>query len=487
MLGDEYREAVPALEDLRVGIRGGLSSRFPRLARICEAYWEREELPGGEIRFVASVEEVGREAGLSGSQVSKLAGTASVAILGGTSCPECGGERWATNRTAYHEQIKAEIAGAPCPTCEGRPSWDSRGALSGAELADMERLEARMEAAEERGREAREEEERRREAVYEMSVSNLAAEMPPVEELGLRHAVALAALARVGLSEDLCRIRPVRSPEDRFGPTPELEMDLLVELHERGAIMVAPEAPLAAFDFGTDPETGEAYVASWRPREVDWSAKFADVPGVRDAAHHLDAGGLTPEERRRRDSELGRLYVAELEDALDASGPWPPLWAVMWEEDDWRGLWKEISLNECLAYLRLVLGEHGLPFRAGDKTHLVLGEVLERFSVAQVWGMIWRAGRDAAAFYMRRNPSREHAANTVVGSIQRQAERALGEGWDLKPFRRDRRLPRSALSEVFFAKALRAGDAGFDRVVPPEGTTLDDLPHVLRPTETPAP
>jgi hypothetical protein len=107
-------------------------------------------------------------------------------------------------------------------------------------------------------------------------------------------------------------IRPVRSAEVRFGPTPELEKDLLVELHHRGAIMVAPEAPLSAFDFGEIPETGEAYVASWRPREVDWSAKFADVPEVREAAH-LDATHLTPEQRRRRDSELGRLYIAELE------------------------------------------------------------------------------------------------------------------------------------------------------------------------------
>jgi len=68
MLGDEYREAVPALGDLRIGIGGDVSSRFPHLARACEAYWEREELPGGEIKFVASVEEVGRETGLSGSQ-----------------------------------------------------------------------------------------------------------------------------------------------------------------------------------------------------------------------------------------------------------------------------------------------------------------------------------------------------------------------------------------------------------------------------------
>ena len=47
MLGDEYREGTPSLEDLRVGIRG--ASRFPGLARICEAYWEREELPADRL------------------------------------------------------------------------------------------------------------------------------------------------------------------------------------------------------------------------------------------------------------------------------------------------------------------------------------------------------------------------------------------------------------------------------------------------------
>ncbi len=43
----------------------------------------------------------------------------------------------------------------------------------------MEKLETRMKAVEARDRQVREEEEQRREAVYEMSVSNLAAVMPP--------------------------------------------------------------------------------------------------------------------------------------------------------------------------------------------------------------------------------------------------------------------------------------------------------------------
>jgi hypothetical protein len=54
--------------------------------------------------------------------------------------------------------------------------------------------------------------------------------MPLIEDLGLRHAVALAALLRVGMTEVLRGIEPVGWTEDRFGPTPELEKDLLNRL-----------------------------------------------------------------------------------------------------------------------------------------------------------------------------------------------------------------------------------------------------------------
>lgn len=345
----------------------------------------------------------------------------------------------------------------------------------------------------------------------------------PVEQLGLRPAVALAALMRAGMSEDLMWIRPVSRGPERFAPTPDLEDKLLVDLHDRALISIDYDDPNLALCFGFEEagqedyyrKPGDLFVVAWSPREVRWSTRFSDI--ARQATRPAGELNLSKWEKRpwnearpwnhdyvalsrryvaRVDqtaveqeaqalahalaNALARGYVAELEETLDASptGSWPPLWTLLWE-DDWRELWKEISLHECLSYLRLVLGEHGLPFRPGEKTHLVLDETLESFSVAQVWGMIWRAGRDAAAFFMRRNATRPHAANTVVGSIQRHAERALSEGWDIQPFNRDRRLPRSALSQVFFGKALGAGDAGFEMVIPPPGTSLDDLPIFL--------
>lgn len=93
---------------------------------------------------------------------------------------------------------------------------------------------------------------------------------------------------------------------------------------------------------------------------------------------------------------------------------------------------------------------------------MTLASVLQNFSVAQVYNFIWRAGRDAAAFYQRGGVTRSHAANTVIGTIQRNADRARAEEWDVKPYRRDRRAPRSMVSEVLFDTALQVGELAFN-------------------------
>jgi hypothetical protein len=77
------------------------------------------------------------------------------------------------------------------------------------------------------------------------------------------------------------------------------------------------------------------------------------------------------------------------------------------------------------------------------------------------------SAKDAAAFFMREDVARPHAANTVPGSIQRQAERALAERWQVKPFRRDRRLPLSKLGHTLYTFALRLPDDGFTSVLDP--------------------
>lgn len=290
--------------------------------------------------------------------------------------------------------------------------------------------------------------------------------VPPLEDMKLKHAIALFALGRACASEDFSYFRPVESVPERLTPTRDYDSNLLVDLNEHGLIGVDPDASsLRAFNFEREADSEELTIISYYPRSATW--KLAEYCLYRRE-------GLLMEE------QVHPLKVfQDLEEWFDHTSTWPPLWAVACEGDEWWTLWKEISLHECLAYLELVLAEHNLPFKAGDRTRFVLSSVLETFSVAQVWNMIWRAGRDAAAFYMRQNPTRSHAANTVPGSIQRQAERALAEGWDLKGFRRNPQLPRSVLSEAFFGRALRIGDSGFTRTIPPRGVDFEFLPEIL--------
>ncbi len=121
----------------------------------------------------------------------------------------------------------------------------------------------------------------------------------------------------------------------------------------------------------------------------------------------------------------------------------------------------EAQLNECLAFLKLALGKHRLYLSPGKKTRQVLTQCLEHFSVAQIYCLIWRAAKDAAAYSLRPGIGRRHAANSVVGNISRYMETALANGWDIKAFRRDYDLPQSSLSRILFNVVLGTDDGGF--------------------------
>jgi hypothetical protein len=91
----------------------------------------------------------------------------------------------------------------------------------------------------------------------------------------------------------------------------------------------------------------------------------------------------------------------------------------------------------------------------------MFSHLLEEYSVAQAYNFIWRAAKDAAAFYQRGGVNKQYAANTVVRAIQRQAERALSEGWEVKAYRRDFRCPQSMIGQILFDTCLQIGDVGF--------------------------
>ena len=128
---------------------------------------------------------------------------------------------------------------------------------------------------------------------------------------------------------------------------------------------------------------------------------------------------------------------------------------------DFIELCKEVQLHECIGFLKMTLEEHQLSFTPGEKTLQAISACLESFSVAQVYNFIWRAARDAAAYYMRSPISKRQAANSVVRSISRSLEQSLANDWEVKPFSRNYKLPQSSLSRITFNTVLGTDDGGF--------------------------
>ena len=251
-----------------------------------------------------------------------------------------------------------------------------------------------------------------------------------IEKLTFEDGIYLLSLIRTAGSEDLTFIHPYEKTADLLSPTSELDKEILNQLYQNKIICIHPVSSSESITI----EGGK--VAEFFPFKVHWVLPLPE------------------------DGPSMAKFMESLEDIIK-SDKWPDQWS-----DKAEGLYRKIALHECYQYLRVVLDDHGFDLKIGKKTELVLTNLLKNFSIAQAYNFIWKATRDAASFYMRKRASKRHAANIVPGAIQRMAERALAEGWNIKPYRRDFRAPQSILSQVLFNTALKIGERSFADVPP---------------------
>ena len=127
-------------------------------------------------------------------------------------------------------------------------------------------------------------------------------------------------------------------------------------------------------------------------------------------------------------------------------------------------IWKDIALNECLDYLIYHMDKVGFKFSIGDKTIAVINELLDSFSVSQIFAIIYKAITNATRYYQENGVSRKQAANSVISRCQGFGERALIEGWELTRYNRVKELPQSSLSKVLFNKLYKIGDKCINEV-----------------------
>ena len=372
-----------------------------QLIELCKLYWEI----GQDGSFVHTVTSLAKQKGTtSHKKISQLVSAHCKAYIHGLVCSNCGKQLSVSTRTEYEQYSRSIERGEKyiCSDC------DAKEAKQKAERAEAER--------------------RDKVRIIKDSYSQIEIPLVDPKDLSFEEAVYLLALIRAGAYEDYSSIRPLELFETPLSPQEELDYEIVKTLYRNNQLFVHPDSSPDAFTPFVDGKIDKFYVGKvmwlWRPinNEVEKNEPW------------------------RLAAEIEKIFKTD---------NWPTQWK---ENEEHIELWKKIALNECFVYLQHSLNQHQMSFTPGEKTTQTFLSLLNDFSVGQMWCFIWRASKDAAAYYQRGGVSKKQAANSVVGSIQRQAERAIAGEWDVPNYRRIPQIPVSMITQVLFVTALKIGD-----------------------------
>ena len=378
------------------------------IAEICRKYWNWSQVLED---FEGTVSSIASEYGLKSSyQVNQVVSSNSRAYATEIVCSICGKPYTFSSRSDFKQSHFH--TNWICEEC--REDIQRQEAAKHAKRQEIEQLEQ-----ENRHKRQREIIQHQHSLQNRVSIN--------VREIGLKDAVYLLSMIRAAISEDFELLYPIGIIESKLAPTDTLQYDIVRYLYKNRLILIHPNSHPKAFDFNGNT------IESFYLDRVLWTIPYST----------------------HEDSTIS--LIKDLENIFHKMD-WPEKWHSEQIE-----IWKDIGLHESLEFLHICLAEHELPFKPGEKTRFVISQVLENFSVAQAYNFIWRAAKDAAAFYVRNKTTKQHAANTVVGAIQHASERALAQGWDVKAYGRSYSCPQSILSQVYFNAVLQIGDDGFNR------------------------
>ncbi|NVK21216.1 MAG: hypothetical protein HWD86_01745 [Kangiellaceae bacterium] len=248
-----------------------------------------------------------------------------------------------------------------------------------------------------------------------------------IEELTVKEAVVLRSLILHLATEDMEYLEYLDQVDGEISLSPfrEYSLELLREMYRSSVISIHPYTSLNRINFTAD---------------LNFSFSLSEVPWL----INIPEGMKMEEFSIALSNKISSLeYIEERPDEVIE-------------------LCHEISLKECISYLEYLGDEYGFDFKVGPKTLEALNKVLTHFSVAQAYNFIWRACKDAAAYYQRSQVSKRQAANSIVGNIDRAIDQALANNWDVKAYKRRYDAPQSVISQVLFNHLLHTDDGGFN-------------------------
>lgn len=246
-------------------------------------------------------------------------------------------------------------------------------------------------------------------------------------ELNFREKVFLGALLRTSLSEDMEVILPLNDAERELAPTIGYIKEILSYLIGRGIISVDPNSSI------------DAFLDSNEEKDIE----FPNVYYITMVKYRINIVG---------DEDIKNI-LSKIINPKSFSDE---------DKEDALNIWKEIALEECIEYFEYQMEGVRFDFNIGEKTIVLFKDLLENFSVSQIYGIIYKSVANATKYYQESSVSKKQAANSVIGGCQRYAERAMINNWELAKYSRIKELPQSMISEFFFDRVIGVGSLGFN-------------------------
>lgn len=246
-------------------------------------------------------------------------------------------------------------------------------------------------------------------------------------ELNFREKVFLGALLRTSLSEDMEVILPLNDAERELAPTIGYIKEILSYLIGRGIISVDSNSSI------------DAFLDSNEEKDIE----FPNVYYITMVKYRINIVG---------DEDIKNI-LSKIINPKSFSDE---------DKEDALNIWKEIALEECIEYFEYQMESVRFDFNIGEKTIAIFKDLLENFSVSQIYGIIYKSVANATKYYQESSVSKKQAANSVIDGCQRYAERAMINNWELAKYSRIRELPQSMISEFFFDRVIGVGSLGFN-------------------------
>ena len=305
-----------------------------------------------------------------------------------------------------------------CPECGHEPENEHCRCNTCTERAIQEKLEKQQKQQEQALKIKRENERVLRELLYSPKNQEI-----DIDTLSFEERVYVGAVLREGIDEGYNIIKPFSQFRTPIAPTPILSREITDTLYKSRIIRIHPETPLECF---TDIDI-EKKSFSFYTNEVYWLLNLKST--------YLEKVTII-------DSLINPFEQTNAYEAYC--------------------LWRKIALNECLEYLlHNIETVFNITYKVGEKTNGVLNDLLNEYSVGQIYYLIYNATNKALRFKEENCVGNNHAANAIIGYMQSLGERAQNYHWILNNYSRVKDCPQSLVSKFFFERILKINEMGF--------------------------